>query len=487
MAAARFPFRTHRLASLALAALFLVSMTQLVRDTRDRVDELLHGEQYVASLFGLNEVTFRVTDVEPAAYAAGLRNGDTLLRIGGRPMEGFADFYSALLRARTGDRLPIQIQRTTAAGAVKKDLPVPTKPLAYLGFNATSPAYPFIILLRIALPVFCVALGFWVAAVRVDDIAAWLLLFVMLGLANSIIDDRTVLGHEDVLQPFLSAFSLTLYSFPAIALPLFAIVFPERLALDRRFPWMKWLVFGPSLTLAVLLGIGDALLLHHRGTFLAALEPLTIPARVLRGLGAAIFFGALIYKTATAGNRDARRRLLLLDAGAAVSFLPLVILTVVSVVKGRISHGWVIFLMAALLVFPLTMAYVIVVHRAMDVRVVVRQGLQYLLATGSIGVLQIVISVAIIVAAATMTANMSVLQRVGFISLGFVLLAGMRGFAYRLRCWIDRRFFREAYEADAILGDLAADVRTMVEPGRCSKRWRAASAGLCTCRGSPFF
>ena len=47
---------------------------------------------------------------------------------------------------------------------------------------------------------------------------------------------------------------------------------------------------------------------------------------------------------------------------------------------------------AALLVFPLTMAYVIVVHRAMDVRVVLRQGLQYLLATSGIRILQIAIS-----------------------------------------------------------------------------------------------
>ena len=42
----------------------------------------------------------------------------------------------------------------------------------------------------------------------------------------------------------------------------------------------------------------------------------------------------------------------------------------------------------AMLLFPLTMAYVIVVHRAMDVRVVVRQGLQYAFATGGVRVLQ---------------------------------------------------------------------------------------------------
>jgi phosphoserine phosphatase RsbU/P len=91
---------------------------------------------------------------------------------------------------------------------------------------------------------------------------------------------------------------------------------------------------------------------------------------------------------------------------------------------------------------------------------------QYLLATGSIRVLQVIISIAIIVAAARMSANTSVPLRVGLVSLGFVLLAGVRGFAQRLRDWIDRRFFREAYQADAILADLAAKVRTMVETGR---------------------
>ncbi len=118
-----------------------------------------------------------------------------------------------------------------------------------------------------------------------------------------------------------------------------------------------------------------------------------------------------------------------------------------------------------LFIFPVTMAYVIVVDRAMDVRVVVRQGVQYLLATGGIRVLQVLISIGIIVAAASMTANTSVLQRVILISLGLALLAGVGGVAQRLRGWIDRRFFRDAYEADAILAELSAKLRTMIETG----------------------
>src|SRR5207344_2300650 len=35
----------------------------------------------------------------------------------------------------------------------------------------------------------------------------------------------------------------------------------------------------------------------------------------------------------------------------------------------------------------------------------------------------------------------------------------------RLGLWVDRRFFREAYEADAVLSDLASKVRTMVAIG----------------------
>ena len=111
------------------------------------------------------------------------------------------------------------------------------------------------------------------------------------------------------------------------------------------------------------------------------------------------------------------------------------------------------------------MAYVIVVHRAMDVSVVIRQGLQYLLATNGIRVLQVAIGIGIIIAAATVGAGSSVLQRILLFSVGFALLAGVRIFAQRLRGWLDRRFFREAYETDAILSDLATKVRTMIETG----------------------
>ena len=51
--------------------------------------------------------------------------------------------------------------------------------------------------------------------------------------------------------------------------------------------------------------------------------------------------------------------------------------------------------LASVLLFPMTMAYVIVVQRAMNVSVVVRQGLQYALAKNGVFDLQILLSVAV--------------------------------------------------------------------------------------------
>ena len=43
------------------------------------------------------------------------------------------------------------------------------------------------------------------------------------------------------------------------------------------------------------------------------------------------------------------------------------------------------------------------------------------------------------------------------------IVINVRRLGERLRTWIDRRFFREAYSAEQILGELSEKVRTMVE------------------------
>ena len=155
---------------------------------------------------------------------------------------------------------------------------------------------------------------------------------------------------------------------------------------------------------------------------------------------------------------------MLLFVGAA----PGVVALLIALVAQRLEYvlpPWSFLLLATMvLAFPLTTAYVIVVHRAMDVRVVVRQGLQYVLARGGIRVIQIALLVAATIAASALLSRDAGIPSVAAVVGGLAGIAAVGGrFADRLRRWVDRRFFREAYEADAILSDLATKVRTIVE------------------------
>jgi sigma-B regulation protein RsbU (phosphoserine phosphatase) len=474
MPISRLHFRNNRLATQALLALFVVATTLSMRAALDRFNELLHGDQYVDTSFGLDTLTFKVDALDPEAERAGLNKGDIVVGVNGRPVRGWSDIYGPVRRAHTGDSLLMRVKRAGSAGVVEggsfeKDILVPLRRFTYVGYAPGSAGYIATILSRILTPLFCLALGFWVAAVRIRDRAAWALLLLMLSVANLITDGRTIFGHQDALQPFLTGFTGVFIRLGPLALVYFGIIFPEALAFDRKFPWTKWIVIGPMLVRAALTGIALGLVLHHRDmmlhpwVILRAVDPAgTYVELSLTGL----FFVILGYKTVTATSSDARRRFLLLDAGAAVGLLPLLVTLTWITIHHRNFRGWPALLSTAtLLVFPLTMAYVIVVHRAMDVRVVLRQGLQYLLATTGVRILQIAISAGIIVLAATMSANVSSATRVGLIAVGFALVAALGVFADQLRRWIDRRFFREAYKADEILGDLATRVRTIVETG----------------------
>jgi sigma-B regulation protein RsbU (phosphoserine phosphatase) len=111
------------------------------------------------------------------------------------------------------------------------------------------------------------------------------------------------------------------------------------------------------------------------------------------------------------------------------------------------------------------MAYVILVYRAMDVRLVIRQGIRYLLAKNGVRAVQVMISIAIVIFAADVTGNLggSVTRRVVLICAGFALIAITGAFAGRVQHWLDRRFFREAYNGEQILSELANQVRRIVD------------------------
>jgi len=466
MPARRSAIHRSTLAAAALAALFVFSVFYFARIAYHEIDSTLHADTRVRYPFYLGDANSGILDPGSEATAAGIHPADKLVAVEGRPVTGFTVYYGRILQAKPGEILHVAIQTDKQP---PRAVAIPLQPLRTImagGFDT----WFGIILLRIAVPLLCLALGFWVAAIRIRDRAAWLLLAVLISLAISLDNDlpQEVFGHPGILPALFLVFRVSSVLIARPALMLFGVLFPDRLEFDRRFPWFTRLIVGYLAVVTIVESLGVATWNEHiawAAPFQSAMNLLTGPGG---NFGAAVWMiavvsgvAALIWKTITTPSRDARRRLLILDIGAALTVFSYLLFFG----SARLPT-WLEYVFALLYpAFPLAMAYAIVVHRAMDVRVFIRQGVQYLLATRGVGILQILISVAIIIAAATMSEHSSVLVRILVISAGFALLAGIRGFAQRLRAWIDRRFFREAYETDAILTGLASQIRTMVEIG----------------------
>src|SRR5436305_4730295 len=67
--------------------------------------------------------------------------------------------------------------------------------------------------------------------------------------------------------------------------------------------------------------------------------------------------------------------------------------------------------------------------------------------------------------AATMAGSTDVSRprKYAYVAVGVALALRVREVGEKLRRWVDRRFFREAYNAEQILSDLSEKVRTIVK------------------------
>lgn len=402
--------------------------------------------------------------IAPEGERAGLRDGDELRVLAGVPIRGRDALAEALQGRHPGEELPALVARQ----GVPRSLVLPLVP------RFSKPLRPAHWALALALdgamPAFCLLLGFGVALRRPRDPRAYLLLWLMLSFSR--IGDSGTATLLDLRGGGIAFYDALLGRSWSLGMFVFGLLFPERLELDRRRPAAKWLLVAPLavLTLAhalqASLSAGSYALAAPLDRALAALGSVPMFAAML-AIG--LFFASVGFKWGTAASPDARRRLRLLLAGSAVSLTPpfLVVLTALLAGDGLGAlPTWAIALaLLCLGLFPVTLAYVIVVERAMDLRVVIRQGLQYAFARNGIVALRVGVSFLLVLGAVTLASdpNRNRPRKILPLAVGFLFVVIVGRLADRLHAWTDRRFFREAYDAERILGELSERVRTIVE------------------------
>ncbi|MBS1786723.1 MAG: protein kinase [Acidobacteria bacterium] len=191
----------------------------------------------------------------------------------------------------------------------------------------------------------------------------------------------------------------------------------------------------------------------------------------LLGIGALCALIARNYRQVTEPGQ--RRRIKWIIYGAVIGLAPSIIHWIwVLILLTRDPRSFVspetnlltqVVMELSAVAIPLTLGFAIFKHRLFDIRLVVRRGVQYLLAKNALRLI-LFLPVAGLAYAVIANRNLTVSELLFHNSIYFYAIAlaslGLR-FQKQLRGWVDRKFFREAFDQERILLGLIDGVKAL--------------------------
>ncbi len=250
----------------------------------------------------------------------------------------------------------------------------------------------------------------------------------------------------------------------------FCAVFPRPLALSDHRWWPWWLIL-----VALLATIGIDLdftwLPVYAGLVRPDVPPFALAAGVALGVLFVVWALALFARSYRRIERpNERRRLRLFLSGFAVTVSTLVVSMFLMTPWLRIERvrltlywqfAWVFLLSAA----GACMAYAILRHRVFDIHLIVRLGLRYAVARGVL--LSVLPAAALVLALDVLVHRNQPVREIAVERGLFYLALGAGALAMHMKrtLWmdrLDRRFFRERYDAYRLLAGVADDLRRSV-------------------------
>jgi sigma-B regulation protein RsbU (phosphoserine phosphatase) len=442
---------------IALAALLAWALVAQFTSSAYRVYLQATSGQHVQPPFIRAEFSAKIDKLLPLYESSGLRAGDEIVALNHERIVGVRQFEDQWHALRPGEILTITVKRIVEGQ--EKNLVIPVE--MHAGFSEAI-GWTLVVALNVILPVSCLLVGFYIAFARPFDPRAWIAM-AMLASFGQVAGGGAAWAISSPWRELLQVYHEILTDTWPLWLVLFALYFPVPFRFLAKRRWTPWVLAAPLVILAALELYGNFEEASHlnRLTTLASFEhSIQTPVTLLFTAYVFAFFFLLGIKTSVIHDNDSRRRLRVMIYGCSVSLTPLFV-----VICSRLGFlpplpYWLITLCLSMLIFfPFTMAYVIVVQRAMDVRMVVRSGVQYAVASSGIKILRIALVVLAVVLIIHFVQQAE--HRVGGLlvaALGIALIFTVGRLAGRVSGWMDRRFFREAYDAERILTELSGSV-----------------------------
>jgi hypothetical protein len=365
----------------AAAAIVYASFWMYIERTPGSKVELGFNSQHANQYDGTTHC-MKVGDVVPNSPAerAGLRAGDRIIGVNGQALTTSRPFDQAYEKAIPGDAVTFTVQRAgepsplEVHGTFRETFEDgPPEGLAKTSAVQVTRSFPVLFLL----------VGLTVLFLRLNDPNAWLLASLFCGFVA-----EPGFSHPLMVNPLVRSFALSYQViFSSMLCPLFYIffaVFPARSPLDRRVPWLKWIVLAIGVAMA-LTGVfyGD---LRNSGVAadLFGQRPgdnlrlsLIYVDYVFIALGLISLAGNTFAGTSDPGVRRKSRVILW---GTLIGVLPMVIERAAMDFAAYHPTFWVntsLIIICAL--YPLSFGYAVVKHRVMDIPVLLRRSARYFL------------------------------------------------------------------------------------------------------------
>ena len=290
------------------------------------------------------------------------------------------------------------------------------------------------------------------------------------------------------VEPFLQGPVRAVYFLVGADVLAFAIAyhfiscFPPGIVAGRGTRWLRRLIylaaiiqFTPRFFLRALTAAGEpgvrAVWGRHQSELMAWVRFDGVLYAALTVLVAAAVTATLVGHYRRVPEPGQRRRIKWVVYGIALALLPVLLFFVVFVIRaltgaayvpsGRSFAVLIQMINLPAIAIPVTFGAAILRHRLFEINVVVRRGVQYLLARNVLRVILLLPLVGL-VAAIFRQRQQTVGELLFHNSIYFyliVLASGGLRFRRQLSAWIDRRFFREAWDQERILLALIDEIR----------------------------
>jgi serine phosphatase RsbU (regulator of sigma subunit) len=233
-----------------------------------------------------------------------------------------------------------------------------------------------------------------------------------------------------------------------------ALLFPQEASLVRRRPWVGVLPYVPS---AVIAGWGVRVLRDQSAAW--AYVDAWRTGYVYAALAILVFIGTMLYRQLTASSAIARQQARVILLGSVVAFSPLGVWLGTPLFGVELSFQTGLFV-PFLLVFPLSIAVAIARYRLWDVDLIVNRALVYTALTAILAAIYYGSVLGLEALLQTTTGQTSPLA-VALSTLGIAVL--FNPLRQGVQSFVDRRFYREKYDAAKTLGAFGQALRDEVD------------------------